>query len=709
MRHHIGGFAEDNIEDKIYDKDLLKRLIKFLKPYKFHVIISFIMLLFIAACELSVPAIMKIAVDQHITANKNMILFNSAYDRDTFIKSYSKIKFEEYEIKDRYYLTFSDNKLNFIPKDVLQKLKESNRFTPKVFLANNTAANKDLLKEINPDIISNEFLSIRSDELFNLKKEGKIEESEIRKLQNYNISKIRTFGIIIFVILVAQFLFYYLQIFTINFASQHAMFDLRKVVFSHVSKMPLSFFDKNPIGRLVTRITNDVRTLDEMFSNGLIQLLQEFLVLTGIIVMMLVFNWRLALITFTVLPVVYVLFRIFMKKSRIIYRKVRKKVAKINATLSEDISGVNIIQLFNQFDRKRKEFAKINREYFDTSIKQMKLFAFFRPMINSMRRIAIGLLLWYGGGQILDNVITLGVFIAFTSYLDRFFQPINRLSEKFNILQAAMSGTERIFNLMDKRPEDFRLENGASQKIETFKGDIEFKNVWLAYNDDEWVLKDISFKIKPGEKVALVGHTGSGKTSIISLLAGLYPYQKGEILIDGKKMKEYSLEDIRDNIGIVQQDVFLFSATIKDNIIMDKQDISDEDIQKVAKYVNVHKFIDNLPDKYMEQVMERGSTFSVGQRQLIAFARVLAYDPAIFVLDEATSNIDTETEILIQDALKKLMKNRTSIIIAHRLSTIQHVDRIIVLHKGKIIESGNHQELLDKGGLYYDLYRLQYE
>jgi len=471
--------------------------------------------------------------------------------------------------------------------------------------------------------------------------------------------------------------------------------------------MPLSFFDKNPIGRLVTRVTNDVRTLDEMFSNGLIQLIQEFFVLGGIIVMMFVFNWKLALITLTVLPAVYILFSIFMKRSRIIYREVRKKVAKINATLAESISGVKIIQLFNQNEHKKNDFAEINHEYYERSMSQMKLFALFRPLINSMRRVAVAILIWYGGGMILDNVITLGVFIAFISYLDRFFEPINRLREKFNILQAAMAGTERIFDLMEKQPEDFRIENHHQNG--DFKGEIEFKNLWLAYNDDDYVLKDVSFKIKQGEKVALVGHTGSGKTSIINLIAGMYPFQKGEIIIDGRDQQTFSLEEIRNNIGIVQQDVFLFSGTIKDNIILNNKDISDENIEQVAKYVNVHNFIDSQPGKYLEPVMERGSTFSVGQRQLIAFARVLAYDPAIFVLDEATSNIDTETEILIQDALKKLMENRTSIIIAHRLSTIQHVDRIIVLHKGRIVEEGNHQELLSKEGLYYDLYRLQYQ
>jgi ABC-type multidrug transport system fused ATPase/permease subunit len=402
---------------------------------------------------------------------------------------------------------------------------------------------------------------------------------------------------------------------------------------------------------------------------------------------------------------VIILINIFKKKTRKIYRIVRKKLAALNATLAEHMSGVKIINLFNQREIKMAYFDKLNQEYFETNYAQLKLFAFFRPIIHVMSQISVALILWYGGGQILDGIITIGTFTAFTFYVTRLFQPINDFSEKFNILQGAMAGAERIFDLMEDDIDDYR-EELTIEKI--FDGKIEFKNVWLAYNPDEWVLKDVSFTINPGEKVALVGHTGSGKTSIVNLILGMYPYQKGEILIDDKPLAAYSLHDIRQNIGIVQQDVFLFSGNIKDNILLNNEKLDDNRMIEVAKHVNVHSFIQQLPGKYYEPVMERGSTFSVGQRQLIAFARVLAYDPSIFILDEATSNIDTETEILIQDALEKIMENRTSIIIAHRLSTIQHSDRIIVLHKGRIIEEGNHQELLRKEGLYYDLYRLQY-
>ncbi|MDZ4181866.1 MAG: ABC transporter ATP-binding protein, partial [Candidatus Cloacimonadaceae bacterium] len=394
----------------------------------------------------------------------------------------------------------------------------------------------------------------------------------------------------------------------------------------------------------------------------------------------------------------------YRRRTRVIYREVRKYLAQLNATLAEHISGQKIIQLFNQYFHKREEFSSINQDYFHTSIKQLKLFAFFRPIIHVSSQVAVAFIIWYGGGQILRNVITIGLLMAFTQYVHKLFEPINDFTEKFNVLQGALAGAERIFDLMDSEPDDYREHLKSNVKLE---GEIEFDHVWLAYNTDEWVLKDVSFHVKPGEKVALVGHTGSGKTSIVNLILGMYPFQKGTIRLDGKKLDAYALEDLRSNVGIVQQDVFIFSGNIKENIALNNLKLSDEEIRQVAKHVNADKFITKLPGGYDEPVMERGATLSTGQRQLIAFARVLAYDPSIFILDEATSNIDTETEILIQDALKKIIEHRSSIIIAHRLSTIQHADRIIVLHKGEIVEEGSHFDLLDKKGLYYDLYRLQ--
>ncbi len=733
MRNLHKGLSEDTIQGKIYDKDLFKRIIVYLKPYKLLVIISFILLLLITATNLLAPVITQRAVDEIIVSNRNLIEFPDEYEKNDFVQKYPKIKFTEFEFDDKSYLIFPNKKINFIEKDVIKEFIDSGRFYQKIVILGNTQQNKDLLKSIRLEEISDDKIVVLNSELNNLKKNGGITKEELKFLRINDIKKLRMYGLIFFAVVSLQLVFAFFQIYSINYASQHAMYDLRRDLFLRLEKMPLSFFDKSPVGRLVTRVTNDIGTLNEMFGNGLIQLIQEAFVLVGIMIAMLIYDYRLALVTFSILPFTVVLFIIFIRKSRIIYRNVRKKLANINAALSEDISGFKIIQLFNQYKRKKKEFAQINGEYYSAARSMLKLFAFFRPVINSTRRIAVAVLLWYGGVQILQDRLSLGIFIAFLWYLDRFFEPIHHLSEKFNILQAGMAGAERIFDLMDKPVEDYKIEKGRSayakkskkniatarqegerekgrirEEEKKFDGEIEFKNVCLQYNENDEVLKNISFKIEAGEKVALVGHTGSGKTSIISLISGLYPFQKGRIIIDGKDITDYSLEKLRGNIGIVQQDVFLFSGTIKDNIVLNNEKISDERMQQVSEYVNVHRFIESLPEKYYEPVMERGATFSVGQRQLIAFARILAYDPAIFVLDEATSNIDTETEILIQDALKKLMENRTSIIIAHRLSTIQNVDRIIVLHKGEIREVGTHQELLANEGLYYDLYRLQY-
>lgn len=697
MRHF--AYGDDNLKGKIYDKELLKNLIHYLKPYWYLVVISFVLLLIIAFTQIFAPVIQKKAVDEVIAAKQDAIMFNSFAEAQKIELKYPKIKFKKYSYNNQHFLIFPKRKISFFKRGEINNLKRFKRITIVEYNKHNIDILADSLMQISPDtgIVSIPYLK-------RLYQNKKISGKQLFHIRSLDIKKLKKFALILLILVVTRFALLFSQIYSINYASQHAMYDLRREAFFHLSNLPLSFFDKNPVGRLVTRVTNDIRTLDQMLSDGLIQLLQQFLILIGIVIMMFLYNWKLTLVTFSILPFIIVLFVVFIKKTRVIYRSVRKKIAKINSMLSENISGIKIIQLFNLQRIKLKQFRKLNLDYYGTAMKQLRLFAFFRPLINSSRRFAVALLLWYGGVSILQDKISLGLFIAFLSYVDMFFEPINQLSEKFNIIQAAMAGAERIFDLMGNGKEEYRshLSNG-----DKFKGKVEFKNVWLKY-DRDYVLKDVSFTINSGESVALVGHTGAGKTSIISLLSALYPYQKGKILIDNKEFTQYSLEDLRKNIGIVQQDVFLFSGTIRENIALDK-DMSDEKLTEISKYINVYNFIEGLQDKFDEPVMERGATFSVGQRQLITFARVLAYNPAIFVLDEATSNIDTETELLIQDALKKIIKGRTSIIIAHRLSTIQHVDRIIVMHKGEVRESGSHQELLDKKGLYYDLYRLQYQ
>jgi len=491
------------------------------------------------------------------------------------------------------------------------------------------------------------------------------------------------------------------------FTIEKIIFNIRQQIFAHLQKMSLGFFDKNPVGRLVTRVTNDTETLNEMYTGVLVNLFKDFFMLLGISIVMLRLNVTLALIIFLSLPLIILASAMFRIHARQAYREVRTKLARINAFLNENISGMRIVQIFNRQDKKFDEFDKSNTEYYKATLKELKLFAIFRPSMDVIYALTLAALIWYGGGSVISERMQFGVLFAFVSYLSQFFQPINDLTEKYNILQASMASSERIFMLLDQKEDIQNPQNPPA--ISKFKGEIEFKNVWFAYKDEDWVLRDVSFKISPGQSAAFVGATGAGKSSIISLMTRFYDIQRGEILIDGVNIKDMDKYELRRNIGVVLQDVFLFTGDIWSNIRLNSKDISDQRVKEVAEYVNANHFISNLPKGYDEEVKERGATFSAGQRQLLAFARALAFDPSILVLDEATANIDTETEILIQDALSKIIKGRTTIIVAHRLSTIQHCDKIIVLHKGKIREMGSHQELLDLGGIYYNLYLLQYK
>lgn len=705
----------DELKTKIYDRRLFSRMMHYLKPYMKWVIFSFVILMLISAAEVVLPLVQRSAIDDYIVSDKSIAIFNDEGVYRDFYQRYHKLKFKEYAYGSQHFIIISAKDRNKINRNDMQSLKEQGILgDTTVFLItdrpeNIAILNKHLQENLSPeatrDMMMGWFrlgsgkIAVAKNELLQLPKNDRL------AVRGEASRSLFFLALIFFGIVALRFVTSYLQSVVTAYFSQMAMADLRHDVFEHLQKMPTKYFDQNPVGRLVTRVTNDIRAIDEMLASGVITIVQDIILIIAIVVLMLALNWQLALISFTILPFVVWVILVYRSKTRVIYREVRKHLAALNSALSEHIAGQKIIQLFNQYFHKRKEFSDINHDYFVASLKQLKLFAFFRPIIHVSSQIAVAIIIWYGGGQILQNMITIGLLMAFTQYVNKLFEPINDFSDKFNILQGALASAERIFDLLETEPDNYREELTHNLKIE---GEIEFENVWLAYNEDEWVLKDVSFKIKAGEKIALVGHTGSGKTSIANLILGMYPYQKGHIRIDGKELKQYSLADLRSNVGIVQQDVFIFSGNICENIALNNTKLTRDEIVQVSKYVNADKFISQLPAAYDEPVMERGATLSTGQRQLIAFARVLAYNPSIFILDEATSNIDTETEILIQDALEKIIATRTSIMIAHRLSTIQHVDRILVLHKGEIVEEGSHFELLDKKGLYYDLYRLQY-
>jgi len=510
------------------------------------------------------------------------------------------------------------------------------------------------------------------------------------------------FASLLFQAVIQFFLTYYTQ-----YLGQKTLYDLRTQLFTHTQKLALKFFDKTPIGRIVTRVTNDVEALGELFSSGIVMVFSDVFIIVWIFVFMFFMDINLSLVTLSVLPVLIYGTFLFRKKVRESYRDVRLHLARLNSYMQEHITGINVVQIFRKEKDELKKFSNINNDYRQANIKSIFYYAIFYPGVELLSSIAVGLIVWYGGGEIIRGSLTIGVLFAFIQYTEMFFRPIRDLSEKYNIMQTAMASSERIFKLLDNKTFVKNPENPV--KLERIKGEIEFRNVWFAYNDEDYVLKDISFKINPGETVAIVGHTGAGKTSIINILTRFYDINRGTILIDGNDISRIDKKELRKYISIVLQDVFLFSGTIKTNINMDNDGIEYDKIIESSKFVGADRFIKTLPAQYDEIVKERGATLSVGQKQLISFARALAYDPKILVLDEATSSVDTETEILIQKAIENLLVGRTAIVIAHRLSTIQTADKIIVLHKGEIRETGNHQELLAKRGIYYKLYQLQYK
>ena len=508
-------------------------------------------------------------------------------------------------------------------------------------------------------------------------------------------------GVVIF-----GFLVLFAQTYATQYIGQRAMHDLRRDIFSHLQKMDMAYFDRNAVGRLMTRTINDVETLNELFSTGVVGLLSDVSIVFGIAAMMLWLDWRLALVCLAAFPVILYISRFYRRRAREVYRESRLILGRLNAGLQENIAGAATVQAFGQEAKMYGRFREINLRYRDVLLRSIRYNAVFFPVIELFSALSIGLLLWYGGQQILAGAIQAGVLVAFIQYIQRMYQPIRDLAEKYNIMQAAMASSERIFALLDTSE---AVKNPAQPKrVDSFSGAIEFKDVWLSYRPGEPVLRGISFRVAPGEKVALVGATGGGKTSIISALCRFYDVERGAILVDGIDVREWDKQELRRHLGLVLQDVFLFSGDIAANITLGDPRIGAERMADAARRAHIAPYIDKLPNRYRHEVQERGSTLSQGQRQLLSFARALAFDPRILILDEATSSVDTQTEMLIQIALDELLKNRTALIIAHRLSTIQHADRILVIHKGEIWEQGTHDELRAKGGLYARLYDLQY-
>lgn len=659
----MSNFQEEQTLGKAYDSRIMRRLLKYAKPYTLLIALSILLLLVISVTDLARPYLVKIAIDDHIMgASRSFVDVENpkAYPSAVTIQGYSLVR------EDR--LAAAEDGLRF-------------KFT----------------RESGSQVLKAEDGNIT---LWLSQEEGK-------ELRDFDTAALVKLGILLFTVLSVGFVLNYAQAYLLQYTGQRIVFDIRQELFSHLQKLALAFFDGNPVGRLVTRVTNDTQSLHEMYTAVLVNLFKDVFMVVGIIIVMFRLNPLLAWVSLATLPLIVLLTAVFRIKARQAYRETRVRLARINATFAENISGMRLVQIFRQEKRKFAEFDEVNSSHYEASRNELLVYAIFRPAMELVYALAMAILIWVGGGQVIQGAVEFGVLYAFISYLEQFFRPINDLTEKYNILQSSMASAERLFLILDEQPAISEVDGPIP--MGTVHGKIEFKNVWFAYVGEEWVLRDVSFVVEPGQTVAFVGATGAGKSTIMNLLSRFYDIQKGQILVDGKDIKRLSKDELRRNVGLVMQDVFMFSGTIDENIRLHNPRIDADRIEKVAMHVNAHHFIENLPGRYQEPVTERGSTLSAGQRQLIAFARALAYDPAILILDEATANIDTETEMLIQDALPRLLEGRTSLVVAHRLSTIQDADKIIVLHKGKIREMGSHQDLLAQRGLYYNLFLLQYK
>ncbi len=697
-------YHDEEILGKPYDARLVRRLLTYVKPYAKLVFAAVAILIVVAGFELALPYLMRSAIDDYIVATARRVEIEE--DASEFAREFVRELSLDLVPVDAAassagaaYFVRSKSLSGYDPRMVARATDEGLIGETNYYLADREAVKRAGL-DAALFVSAGSVLAIPSKELAGFSPE------QIWMIREGDFAGVARVALIIVGILVLTFVFTLIQINMMEMTSQRVMYDIRMKVLKHIQNLSLSFFDKNPVGRLVTRATNDVEVLHEMFTSIVIMLLRDVFILIGVVVLLLKLNWRLALVCFAVLPFMAWATVVFSVRIRDAFREVRVKVARINASLQENISGMRVTQIFRRETESFRRFAGINHENFLAVMRQIKVFAVFMPLMELASSVAIGLVIWYGGGKVLRTTLSLGTLVAFLSYVQMFFRPIRNLAEQYGTMQSAMASSERIFLLLDNdslipEPEEPRFP-------EEVRGRIAFEGVSFSYDDEEYVLRDVSFEVEPGETVAIVGATGAGKTSIISLLERFYDIQKGRITLDGVDIRDMPKSFLRSNVGLVMQDVFVFAGDIKGNIRLGNTSITDEELRAVAKHVNADRFIERLPATYDEEVHERGATLSTGQRQLLAFARALAFDPKILILDEATSNIDTETERLIQEALVRLMEGRTSIVIAHRLSTIQHADKILVMHKGRIREVGAHQELLARKGYYYRLYQLQY-
>lgn len=686
---------------KPYDLKLVARMGTFLRPYWGLMGLSLLFILIMAALDLFIPYLTKEAIDRYIVI----------FAREVTLKGDGSLQEERLWSRYGQDLIPKKEKGKFlIPPYMLRSMdkKEVALFQKSGLLSENQyyilvspgPREEKIIKRY-----STSFERSHSQWFISLDQMKELEKEDLLALRGREVEGVLRIALLVVFILITYFGLNFFQVYAMEVAGQKVMHDLRMKVFSHLQGLPVTFFDRNPVGRLVTRLTNDIQNVHEMFTTVLIHLFKDIFLLIGIVIVLLHLNRVLALISFSVIPLILITTLFFSRRAREAFREIRLKIAQMNAFFQENFSGIKVVQLFRREEENGRRFQKINERHYLASMKQITLYALFVPLVEVLSSGAIGLLLWYGGGEVIRETITLGILVAFISYIRMFFQPIRDLSEKYNILQSAMASLERIFSLFDQGK---MISEPLSPKRDQIKGNIEFREVSFSYNAEDRVLEGVSFAVHEGETVAIVGATGAGKTSLLHLLERFYEVDEGSILIDGIDIRERDISQLRSQIGLVMQDTFLFAGDVEENIRLGDRKMDGWRAREVARMVNAENFIQRLPNGYLTKVGEGGQVLSAGERQLLAFARALYINPRILVLDEATSHVDPETERLIQEGLERLLKRRTAIVIAHRLSTIQHADRIVVLHKGKVREMGAHAELMAKRGLYFRLYQLQY-
>jgi ATP-binding cassette, subfamily B, multidrug efflux pump len=691
------GYMEEGKLGKPYDLRLLLRLIHYALPYRKTILFALLLTMLITLLDLALPYLSKIAIDRYILASSYAVRL-SATVRDDLAK-----------FLDNRLGESQDGSLGFISQEDMKQLdpalihewRRKGIVLEEFFYRTAPDAEVDLPVEVLQKTVrlKDGSMVIPAEDLKGL------DPSVLLKVRAKDLRGLGLVALVLIVFLFFSFWLGYGEYYLMEGIGQRIMQDIRLQLFERMQSQAVRFFDRHPVGRLVTRVTNDIENLNEMFKSVMVTVFKDIFILGGILGVLLYLNWKLALVCFTLLPFIFGLTLLFSSLAREAFRELRAKVAKMNAFLQERITGMRTIQLFATEEFHAKSFAQINHENYVAGMKQIRIFAVFMPIMDLFSAFAVALLIWYGGGKVIGEQLSLGSLVAFISYIQMFFRPIRDIAEKYNIMQSAMASTERIVEFMDHREEI--PEPDEPERPAEVRGEIQFEGVFFEYEKDRPVLRDISFEVKPGEMVAVVGATGAGKSTLVNLIERFYDPLEGKVLLDGIDLRRWRQQDLRSHIGLVMQDVFIFSGTLEDNVLLGEEGKDPGTLEKAIREANAHNFIEKLPKGIRQELGEEGSNLSAGERQLLSFARAVAYDPKVLILDEATSSVDPETERLIQDAILAMTQKRTTLVVAHRLSTIRRADRILVMHHGRIREQGTHEKLMALGGIYYKLNRFR--